>query len=67
MTRKCFDVPIVNDRVSEHNEVFEISARFVGSVTVASTTVTIVDDDGKMHYYTYLYAPIENAFILYNS
>ena len=48
-TEECSTVDIVNDDINEPpQEGFEISARFQGSAVPSSTTsVTIVDDDGK--------------------
>ena len=55
----CFNVPIVNDNITEDAEMFNVSltldsaerAELVGNVTLFPdvVTVTILDNDGKLY------------------
>ena len=54
-TDVLFKIPIIDDRVIDNNKIFHVIIdntslpHYVFTGSINSTTVTIVDDDGKSH------------------
>ena len=60
VTRECFEIEILNDQLDEGTESFSAEIVSVSSDsevvigTPDQTTISIIDDDGKMHTYVHM-------------
>ena len=58
-TRRCFNITIVNDGVTERQEQFSVSFQREGRASADATAqIVIIDDDGTMERAHFQFAPV---------